>query len=258
MIHIGGKPCGYGHVPILTADIAHNHNGDIDLALKTIDAIADAGFDGAKLQYYRTEDFCQPDSKEMLEYTSQGKKVTERYYDFCKRHEISLDFVADCREYATGLDMIFGVTTTSAQGVRDVAEYCDYFKIASDMVSNGEMLDEMEIEHPFMPRVLSAGHLDINSESGEFYKKKDTIILHCVPEYPANHAKLWKITHYRQIGLMTGYSDHTTTNEAVIRAVDLGAVFIEVHATLDKYLPGEGHHYSKDPQQLKALVEAIK
>ena len=62
----------------------------------------------------------------------------------------------------------------------------------------------------------------------------------------------------RELGLPIGYSDHTLGIEVPIAAVALGATVIEKHFTLDKTLPGPDHKASLEPNELKAMVSAIR
>ena len=61
-----------------------------------------------------------------------------------------------------------------------------------------------------------------------------------------------------EFGVEVGYSDHTKGIEVPIAAVALGATVIEKHFTLDRYLPGPDHKASLEPEELKAMVSAIR
>jgi N-acetylneuraminate synthase/N,N'-diacetyllegionaminate synthase len=60
------------------------------------------------------------------------------------------------------------------------------------------------------------------------------------------------------LGVKVGYSDHTLGIEVPIAAVALGACVIEKHFTLDRSLPGPDHAASLEPEELKAMVMAIR
>ena len=91
---------------------------------------------------------------------------------------------------------------------------------------------------------------------------KDKItILHCNTEYPTpmEDVNLRAMLHIQQeLGVPIGYSDHTLGIEVPIAAVALGATVIEKHFTLDKTLPGPDHKASLEPEELKAMVMAIR
>jgi len=101
--------------------------------------------------------------------------------------------------------------------------------------------------------------LGILLESGA--KKEHITILHCNTEYPTpmrdvNLKAMIKIRD--ELGVNIGYSDHTLGIEIPIAAVSLGATIIEKHFTLDRTLPGPDHAASLDPNELKAMVAAIR
>jgi N,N'-diacetyllegionaminate synthase len=86
-------------------------------------------------------------------------------------------------------------------------------------------------------------------------------VLHCTTEYPApmetvNLRVMQTIS--REYGVAIGYSDHTSGIEVSIAAAALGASVIEKHFTLDRALPGPDHKASLEPNELVALVKAIR
>ena len=90
---------------------------------------------------------------------------------------------------------------------------------------------------------------------------RDLILLHCTSSYPTPVAAL----HLRKIPALSaafacpvGFSDHSEGVLAAALSVVLGACFIEKHFTLDRNLPGPDHRFSSDPQQMQALVKAIR
>jgi sialic acid synthase SpsE len=86
-------------------------------------------------------------------------------------------------------------------------------------------------------------------------------VLHCTTEYPAPIADVnlrAMVNMKAALGVEVGYSDHTRGIEISIAAVARGARVIEKHFTLDRTLPGPDHQASLEPQELKAMVEAIR
>ncbi len=86
-------------------------------------------------------------------------------------------------------------------------------------------------------------------------------LLHCTSEYPAplGEVHLRALETLRQaFGLTVGYSDHTEGITVPVAAVALGARVIEKHYTLDRTLPGPDHRASLEPEELAAMVRAIR
>jgi len=92
-------------------------------------------------------------------------------------------------------------------------------------------------------------------------KKEEIIVLHCNTEYPTpfGDVNLRAMSTMRdELGVRTGYSDHTAGIEVPIAAVALGAVLIEKHFTLDRRMEGPDHKASLEPGELKQMVTSIR
>ena len=91
--------------------------------------------------------------------------------------------------------------------------------------------------------------------------KEQITLLHCNTEYPTpmQDVNLRAMLQMKEnFGVRVGYSDHTKGIEVPIAAVALGAEVIEKHFTLDRTLPGPDHKASLEPNELKAMVDAIR
>jgi N-acetylneuraminate synthase/N,N'-diacetyllegionaminate synthase len=108
-----------------------------------------------------------------------------------------------------------------------------------------------------MKEIKSA--IDVLTDHG--LTKKDITVLHCNTEYPTpmedvNLKAMNAIA--KELEVQVGYSDHTLGIEVPVAAVALGARVIEKHFTLDRNLPGPDHRASLEPDELKAMVKAIR
>ena len=86
-------------------------------------------------------------------------------------------------------------------------------------------------------------------------------VLHCTSNYPAAVEDVnlnAMLTMGRATGMPVGYSDHTLGIAVSTAAVGMGARVIEKHFTLDKTMPGPDHAASLAPDELKAMVDAIR
>jgi N,N'-diacetyllegionaminate synthase len=102
--------------------------------------------------------------------------------------------------------------------------------------------------------------LDVLTESGT--PLENITVLHCNTEYPTpfEDVNLRAMLTIRNAfsGISVGYSDHTNGIEVAVAAVALGAAVLEKHFTLDRNLPGPDHKASLEPDELKAMVQAIR
>jgi len=118
-ISIAGRIIGQGSPTFLVAEIGINHNGDLDLARRMIDAAAEAGADSVKFQNYRTEDFIG-DRTLTYRYGTAGMVVEETQYAMFKRCEMDAEFVAAVAGHCFKRGVIFHSTPTSAAGVDEL------------------------------------------------------------------------------------------------------------------------------------------
>src|ERR1700674_5343730 len=98
VVRVGKRLVGDSQPCFMAAEVGINHNGDLDLAHRLIDAAADAGADAVKFQNYRTEDFIS-DRSLTHKYVSQGKTVVESQYDMFKRYELAPSYLLELLEH---------------------------------------------------------------------------------------------------------------------------------------------------------------
>lgn len=263
-IRIGDRLVGPGQPCFIVAEIGINHNGDINLARKLIDAAADAGADAVKFQNYRTEDFIS-DRSLTYEYVSEGKTIVEPQFDMFKRCELPPSALPELKEYCDKRGIIFFSTPTSEEGIADLVSVgVPLLKNGSDYLTHLPLIRAMA--RTGLPTVISTGMAtlaEIDDAVRAFREAggRDLILLHCVSVYPAPVDEM----HLRKIPALAtvfdcpvGLSDHTEGIVVAIGAVALGACLIEKHFTLDKNLPGPDHRFSADPAEFRALVEAVR
>lgn len=263
-IQIGEHEVGMGQPCFIVAEIGINHNGDMALAKKTIDAAAEAGADAVKVQNYRTEDFIS-DRSLTYEYISQGQKVVESQYDMFKRYELPRESLHELKAYCDRRGIIFHSTPTNQEGINElVALGIPVLKNGSDYLVNLPLIRAMG--ESGLPTVLSTGMATLSEMDQAVRLFRETgnqqlILLHCVSSYPTPPEDV----HLRKIpamaaafGCPVGFSDHTAGVTAAVGAVVLGACWLEKHFTLDKGLPGPDHRFSADKSEFRALVEAVR
>jgi N,N'-diacetyllegionaminate synthase len=140
------------------------------------------------------------------------------------------------------------------------------WKIPSGEITNYPYLRKIAQYHE--PIILSTGMCELSDIEatlkvlvGFGVKKEQITILHCNTEYPTPYSdvNLRAMLEIRdRFGVQVGYSDHTQGIEVPIAAVALGASVIEKHFTLDKNMEGPDHKASLEPDELKAMVCAIR
>jgi N,N'-diacetyllegionaminate synthase len=263
-IRIGERKVGTGNPAYLVAEIGINHNGDMDLARRTIDAAKRAGADAVKFQTYKTEEFI-PDRSLTWTQTVDGREEVISQYDMFKAAELSLrqlEILAHhCRE--AGID--WHATPMDIEGVADLVKLgCHVIKNGSDCLGHIPLIKAMS--QTGLPTVVSTGMAtlaDVEEAVAAFGpgNTERLILLLCTSQYPSplEEVNLRRIaTLASAFGCLSGFSDHTEGHAVAVGAAALGACWIEKHFTFDKSLPGPDHRFSADPQEFSALVSGVR
>lgn len=249
---------------LVIAEAGVNHNGDIELAKKMIVEAKNAGADYIKFQTFVPEKLVSrfAEKAEYQKKTTGGdqsqlqmlQKLALTEHDFielqqcCKKEGIgfiSTPFDLESIAFLEKLDM-------------------DFWKLPSGEITNLPYLEAigktgrnvvMSTGMAEMPEIRAA--IDVLEQSG----CGSITVLHCNTEYPTPFCdvNLLAMNQMREVlKKPIGYSDHTVGIEIPIAAVALGAAVIEKHFTLDKTMEGPDHKASLEPQELKAMVDAIR
>lgn len=265
LVRIGNRAVGGGFPAFIVAEIGINHNGDMDLAKKMIDAAVAAGVDSVKFQNYRTQDFLDSDTALTYEYENNGKRVVESQWDMFKRCELSDENVRELKLYCDQAGIVFHSTPTSKEGVDLlVREGVQVLKNGSDFLTNSHLLKHMAKSG--LPVVIATG-MASEDEIAEAVRairqngNEKLIVLHCTSSYPTapEHVNLRKMTTIAsEFDCLVGFSDHSQGWKAALGAVALGACWIEKHFTLDKNLPGPDHRFSCNQAEMTELVQSVR
>ncbi|MBI5815072.1 MAG: N-acetylneuraminate synthase family protein [Nitrospinae bacterium] len=235
---------------LVIAEIGFSHGGDIDLAIRMIEAASGAGADAVKFQSFFADDLYFPDHE---------------LYPIFKAGEISVAAHAALKNAADANGIGFLSTPFSPYWV-DVLDKLSPmgFKIASMDINNPVLLKAVAAKGREV--FISTGASDIEEAARAVRILRDggaseVCVMHCVSNYPTDpqDVALYMIPKLRaELGTPVGFSDHTLGVNAAVAAAALGAEAIEKHFTLDKNLPGPDHKISADPEEMARLVKAVK
>lgn len=261
IVEIAGRKVGDGQPVFVSAELGLNHNGDLDLAKRMITAAKECGCDSVKVQNYRVQDFIT----EKSQMYDNGHGWVENYWDMCKRHQWDFFALAAMKAHADSVGILFHSTPTGKSGVDELEQLgVPFYKNGADGLTNLQLFGW--IGATGKPVVFSVdwreSHYSVVKALGAYYGSGGTaaIILHTVREYPAKIPHLYAMDQYTVISSEEpfGYSDHVIGIRAAIDAAELGACWIEKHFTLDKSMKGPDHWYSADPQEMSALIQALR
>jgi len=251
----------------IIAEAGVNHNGSLELAKNLVDAAIETGADAVKFQTFKAERIVSKNA-EKAAYQIQTTNATESQLDMIRRLELSTTAHKELLQYCGEKEIQFLSSPFDLESIDLLASLgLTIFKIPSGEITNLPYLRKVGVLKKEI--ILSTGMadlgeiedaLDVLMEAGT--ELENITVLHCNTEYPTPfedvniRAMLTIKTAFP--GLQVGYSDHTRGIEVSIAAVAMGATIIEKHFTLDKNMEGPDHKASLEPDELKAMVNAIR
>lgn len=250
----------------IIAEVGVNHNGSLELAKQLVDVAKDCGADAVKFQTFKAATLVTKSAKQAdYQTTNTGKQ--ESQFDMLKRLELSEADHQELVHYCQLKHIEFMSTPFDLQSIQFLNGLgVKRFKIPSGEITNypylkmvGSFNKEIVLSTGMasLADIEAALNLLIESDTD-----KDKItILHATTDYPTQMPDVnlrAMQTIAQAFKIKVGYSDHTPGIEVPTAAVALGAAVIEKHFTIDKNLPGPDHKASLEPQELKAMVSAIR
>lgn len=263
---IGTRPIGPGHPCYVIAEAGSNHNRDLPTALRLIEAAAGAGADAVKFQTYTAEGLYSRHTPDIRYLKEKGLLADqESVWALIKRVEIPWEWHADLARHAAECGIAF-FSTPFEEAAVDVLEAVNVpaYKIASYEITHFPLITS--VARTGKPMLISSGMASLGDiehalDTAAAAGAHDLLVMHCAVNYPPRFAdlNLRAITTLRDaFRVPIGWSDHTLGHTADVVAVTLGACAVEKHFTLSRDQPGPDHAFALEPEELKAMVIAIR
>lgn len=250
----------------IIAEAGVNHNGSLEIAKKLIDVASKAGADAVKFQTFKADKLVSKKAQK-ADYQKETTDNKESQYDMLKKLELDEiahhELIAYCK-----LKNILFLSTPFDHDSIDLLHRLDMaiFKIPSGEITNLPYL--RSIGSLGKEVILSTGMADIGEVKDALdvlmqagTPKEKITVLHATTEYPCpiDEVNLKAMQTIRNaFNIKVGYSDHTKGIAIPIAAVAMGACVIEKHFTLDRTMQGPDHKASLEPEELVAMVKAIR
>lgn len=276
---------------LIIAEAGVNHNGDEQLAFELVNAAHKAGADIVKFQTFKAENLVTAQA-EQADYQVANTQKQESQLAMLSRLELSYQVHHELVKHCQSLGIEFLSTAFDSESlaflVKDLGLkqlklpsgeltnaplVLEHARTGCDLIVSTGMATLAEIElalgviafgytapHNAEPGVLAFQQAYASEEGQQALKDKVTI-LHCTTEYPAPMEEInlkAMDTLANAFELRAGYSDHSEGITIPVAAVARGAVLIEKHFTLDKNMEGPDHKASLEPDELAAMVTAIR
>ena len=250
----------------IIAEAGVNHNGSLELAKKLIDVAVEAGADAVKFQTFKAENLVSKSAKK-AKYQIENTGSDESQYEMLKKLELKFDEFEELKKYCDKKGIMFLSTPFDFESIEFLDKLgLEIFKIPSGEITNYPYLKEIgKLKKRVILSTGMANLCEIEEALSVLEKfgtnRENIIVLHANTEYPTpiEDVNLRAMLSIKEaFKVKVGYSDHTLGIEVPIAAVAMGASVIEKHFTLDKNKEGPDHKASLEPDELKAMVKAIR
>jgi N-acetylneuraminate synthase len=262
---IGERWIGGDHPTYFIADIAANHDGDLERAKFLIRLAKEAGADAAKFQNFRAakivSDFGFKKFGSQLSHQAKWKKSVFEVYEGAS---VSFDWTPELKAVCDEVGIDYFSSPYDFGAVDMLEPYVPAYKIGSGDISWLEALEYMARKGK--PVILATGASHIGEVQQAVHAitaiNPELVLMQCNTNYTASlenfdHIHLRVLETYKTMfpNVVLGLSDHTSGHATVLGAVALGARVIEKHFTDDTSREGPDHKFAMDPDTWAAMVE---
>lgn len=248
--------------PYIIAEIGSNHNGNMDLCRRLIDAAANSGAHAVKFQSWNETSLIA--EEEYARNTQYADK--KKHFGTLREMVVAYQFTADQHREAAAYCREHGIafcSTPFSNAEVDLLTSLDvpFYKIASMDIVNLPLL--RYVARQGKPLIISTGMATLGEieqavETVRGEGNEEILLLHCISIYPPEYEtiQLRNMDTLRQaFDVPVGFSDHSLGTAIPLAAIALGACVIEKHFTLDQDMEGWDHAISANPEQMKVIVE---
>lgn len=251
----------------IIAEAGVNHNGSIDTAKKLIDVASQSGADAVKFQTFKAKNLVSKNAQKAQYQKENMNDEDDSQFNMLKKLELDVDTHKELISYCKEKDIMFLSTPFDHDSIKLLDDLdLQIFKIGSGEITNLPYLRDIGKLNKKV--ILSTGMADIGEIEDALdvlinagTSKENITVLHANTMYPTPMEDVnlqAMVTIGNSFDIDFGYSDHTLGIEVPTAAVAMGASCIEKHFTLDKTMEGPDHKASLEPDELKAMVKAIR
>jgi pseudaminic acid synthase len=264
-LRIGNRTIGQGQPVYVVAELSANHNQEFENAVRLIHEAKEAGADAVKLQTYTADTITIKSEGEQFRIGGgtlwDGRTLHELYGEAYMPWEWQPKLIQIANDL--GMDLFSTPFDDSA------VDFLEKMNVPAHKVASFELVDIgliQKIARTGKPMIMSTGMATVEEIEEAVQAARQAgagqiALLKCTSAYPArpDEANLRTIPELsKRFGVPAGLSDHTMETAVAVAAVTLGACIVEKHITLSRSLKGPDSGFSLEPQEFKAMVEAIR
>lgn len=268
IIEIKGKRIGRDFPVYFIADIAANHDGDLERAKDLICLAAEAGADAAKFQHFKAETIVSDHGfRNLGGQQSHQANWKKSVFEVYKEASVSLDWTGTLKETCDKAGIAFFTSPYAVDLVDHIDPYVPAYKIGSGDITWIEMIEYIASKQK--PYIMATGASTLDdvhrAVSVGLAINPKLCLMQCNTNYTASlenfkyiQLNVLRTFHAMYPDLVLGLSDHTPGHATVLGAVALGARMIEKHFTDDVMRVGPDHAFSMDSTSWREMVDRTR
>ena len=267
-ITIQDRLIGLEHPTYFIADIAANHDGDLDRAIELIRLAKEAGADAAKFQNFRApqivSDYGFKSLGEQLSHQAQWKKSVFEVYEDAS---IPFEWTPTLKDACDEFDIHYYSSPYDYEAIDMLDPYVPAYKAGSGLMSWPDAILRMaQTGKPLLIATGASEMADVRRVMEQVLPINEQIVLmQCNTNYTADegnydhlHLNVLKTYAEEFPNVILGLSDHTQSAAPVVAAVALGARVIERHFTDSNERAGPDHKFALNPQNWAHMVQEVR
>jgi len=261
---IGADEVGEGKPVYFIADIAANHDGDLDRARRLIDLAAQSGAQAAKFQHFSANTIVSDAGfKALAGKQSHQAGWKKSVYEVYEDASVSLDWTQPLADACRNAGITFLTTPYAADLADHVDSFVPAYKVGSGDITWTDFIRFLAGKRK--PIILATGAATTDdvtrAVAAALHVTPDIALLQCNTNYTGSianfaHVQLNVLKTFRCMypGIILGLSDHTPGHAAVLGAIALGGTIVEKHFTDDTKRDGPDHRFSMTPASWREMV----
>lgn len=261
---IGNRIISKDGKPYFIADIAANHDGDLNRAYKLIELAKESGADAAKFQNFHAGQIVSRNGFDTMKKMTHQASWSKSVYDVYDDATLPLDWTEKLKEKCDEVGIEYMTSPYDVESVDKVDPYVNAYKIGSGDIQWTEMLEY--IASKGKPVIIASGASALEDVKRAYQSiqkyTKEIVLMQCNTNYTASienykYINLRVLNTYKELfpDCVLGLSDHTYGHATVLGACALGARVFEKHFTDDNDRVGPDHKFSMTPKTWKEMVE---
>jgi len=268
MFYVENKKLGFNEPVYFIADIAANHDGDIERAKDLIFLASESGANAAKFQHFNAKTIVSEYGFQNLKTgLSHQEKWKKSVFSIYQDATVDLEWTNILKKTCEKAGISFFTTPYSLDLVDYIDNYVTAYKIGSGDITWFDILKKIAKKNKPYFLATGASNFDEVKQAVDFLRSfnNDICLMQCNTNYTASldnfkYINLNVLNKYKETfpDILLGLSDHTPGHSTVLGAVTLGAKAIEKHFTDDNNRDGPDHLFSMNPSSWKEMVLRTK